>query len=120
MNTILESLTSTRPSAVSRAMIERLIGFQTVSRDSNLGLIEWVRDYLQSFGAATRLTYDPTGTYFHPDHVKSHLVTSAALDVLKAEGWEPRKLYWNAIPRSYVEEMAKRMAEAGRMSAPPR
>ena len=39
------------PSAASRAMIARLIAFNTVSRDSNLGLIEWVRDYLQGFGA---------------------------------------------------------------------
>ena len=62
------------------------------------------------------VTYDPTGSYFHPDHVKAHHVTSAALDLLKAEGWEPRKLYWNAIPRSYVEAMAARMAEAGRPS----
>ncbi|HEY8812796.1 MAG TPA: PIG-L family deacetylase [Candidatus Dormibacteraeota bacterium] len=62
------------------------------------------------------VTYDPTGTYFHPDHVKAHHVTSAALDLLKAEGWEPRKLYWNAIPRSYIEAMGARMAEAGRPS----
>jgi LmbE family N-acetylglucosaminyl deacetylase len=60
------------------------------------------------------VTYDPTGTYFHPDHVKAHLITGAALDLLKAEGWEPRKLYWNAIPRSYIEAMGARMAEAGR------
>ncbi len=39
------------PSAASRAMIERLIRFNTVSRDSNLGLIEWVRDYLVGLGA---------------------------------------------------------------------
>ena len=62
------------------------------------------------------VTYDPTGTYFHPDHVKAHLTTGAALDLLKAEGWEPRKLYWNAIPRSYIEAMGARMAEAGRPS----
>ena len=47
------------PSAASRAMIERLIAFNTVSRDSNLGLIEWVRDYLQGLGAKTRLTQTP-------------------------------------------------------------
>jgi len=62
------------------------------------------------------VTYDPTGTYFHPDHVKAHQTTGAALDLLKAEGWEPRKLYWNAIPRSYIEAMGARMAEAGRPS----
>jgi len=53
------------------------------------------------------VTYDPTGTYFHPDHVKAHHVTDAALDLLKAEGWEPRKLYWYGIPRSYLALMAE-------------
>lgn len=40
------------------ALIERLIGFDTTSRGSNLGLIEWVRDYLKSLGIESRLTYD--------------------------------------------------------------
>lgn len=42
-------------------MVERLIAFPTVSRDSNLGMIEWIRDYLAGFGATSRLTYDKTG-----------------------------------------------------------
>jgi LmbE family N-acetylglucosaminyl deacetylase len=63
------------------------------------------------------VTYDPTGTYFHPDHIKAHQVTNAALDQLKAEGWEPRKLYWNGIPRSYIEMMKKRAAESGEPSS---
>ncbi|MEK7435687.1 MAG: acetylornithine deacetylase [Pseudomonadota bacterium] len=42
------------------ALIERLIAFDTTSRGSNLGLIEWARDYLKEFGIASRLTYDVT------------------------------------------------------------
>ena len=42
-------------------MLDRLIGFDTTSRESNLGLIEWVRDWLQGHGIASRLTYDATG-----------------------------------------------------------
>jgi acetylornithine deacetylase len=38
--------------------IERLIAFNTVSRESNLGLIETVRDHLQSRGIDSTLTYD--------------------------------------------------------------
>ena len=48
------------PSPEALAMIERLIAFDTTSRDSNLGLIEWARDYLEKLGARTRLTYDAT------------------------------------------------------------
>ena len=39
-------------------MIRRLIAFPTVSRDSNLALIEWVGDYLENLGAMTALTFD--------------------------------------------------------------
>jgi acetylornithine deacetylase len=42
-------------------MIERLVGFDTTSRESNLGLIEWVRDWLKRRGIESRLTYDATG-----------------------------------------------------------
>jgi acetylornithine deacetylase len=39
-------------------MIRQLIAFPTVSRDSNLELIEWVRRYLEDLGATTAVTYD--------------------------------------------------------------
>jgi acetylornithine deacetylase len=42
-------------------LIQRLVGFDTTSRDSNLGLIEWVRDWLKRFGVESRLTYDESG-----------------------------------------------------------
>ncbi len=42
-------------------MIQRLIAFDTTSRESNLGLIEWVRDWLHGYGVESRLTYDATG-----------------------------------------------------------
>lgn len=46
------------PSAAVLDMVSRLIAFPTVSRDSNLGLIETVRDYLGTLGVKSRLTYD--------------------------------------------------------------
>jgi N-acetyl-1-D-myo-inositol-2-amino-2-deoxy-alpha-D-glucopyranoside deacetylase len=53
------------------------------------------------------VTYDPTGTYFHPDHIKAHLTTTAALDILESEGWKPRKFYWHAFPRSGLKAWAE-------------
>jgi len=38
--------------------LQRLIAFPTVSRDSNIALIEAVRDYLSDRGVETRLTFD--------------------------------------------------------------
>jgi acetylornithine deacetylase len=79
------------PSAASRAMIERLIGFNTVSRDSNLGLIEWVRDYLRHLGASTRLTHDASGKKANlfatlGDSQKRGLILSGHTDVVPVDG----------------------------------
>ena len=45
-----------------REMIDTLIGFDTTSRDSNLELIHFVRDYLDGHGIASTLIHDETGT----------------------------------------------------------
>ena len=42
----------------SRALLASLVGFATVSRDSNLALIEFVRDYLQGLGVDCELIYN--------------------------------------------------------------
>ncbi|HXJ02600.1 MAG TPA: M20/M25/M40 family metallo-hydrolase, partial [Micropepsaceae bacterium] len=44
------------PSALD--MLERLIAFDTTSRNSNLELIAFAREALEKAGATTRLTYD--------------------------------------------------------------
>jgi acetylornithine deacetylase len=46
------------PSSETVEFIRRLLGFDTVSRNSNLGMIEWMRDYLRKLGVEPRLTYD--------------------------------------------------------------
>ena len=43
----------------SLQILERLSGFATVSRDSNLELIEYVRDFLAACGVAAKLYRDP-------------------------------------------------------------
>jgi acetylornithine deacetylase len=45
----------------STAMIERLIAFDTTSRNSNLELIHFVRDYLANHGVDSDLIHDETG-----------------------------------------------------------
>lgn len=42
----------------TRALLERLIGFATVSRDSNLEMIEFIRDYLDELGVESELFYN--------------------------------------------------------------
>ncbi|HEV3101077.1 MAG TPA: PIG-L family deacetylase [Candidatus Dormibacteraeota bacterium] len=60
------------------------------------------------------VTYDADGTYGHPDHIKAHHVTNAALDLLEKDGWRPAKLYYTAIPRSLMEAFRSQMPEEGR------
>ena len=45
----------------TRAMIERLIAFDTTSRNSNLELIHYVRDYLADLGVEASLVHDAAG-----------------------------------------------------------
>src|SRR5271167_4810998 len=95
------------PSAASRAMVERLIRFNTVSRDSNLGLIEWVRDYLVGFGATTRLTYDAARKKANlfatlGDSSKPGLILSGHTDVVPVDGQD-----WNTDPFVATERDGK-------------
>lgn len=65
---------------VGLPMIRRLVGFPTVSRDSNLALIDWVQHYVEDLGATTALT-------FNDDQRKANLfVTFAAQDGNATDG----------------------------------
>ena len=52
--------TVTAPSRAALEMIDRLIAVPTVSRDSNLGVIEIARDHLVALGLKPHLVYDST------------------------------------------------------------
>jgi len=98
------------PSAAARAMIERLIAFNTVSRDSNLGLIEWVRDYLHQHGAKTRLTHDATGKKANlfatlGESAKPGLILSGHTDVVPVDGQ-----HWDTDPFVVTERDGKLFA----------
>ncbi|WP_333671190.1 acetylornithine deacetylase [Elioraea tepidiphila] len=44
------------------ALLDRLVSFDTTSRNSNLACIGFIKDYLARHGVESRLTHDPTGT----------------------------------------------------------
>ena len=46
----------------ARALMDRLVSFPTVSRDSNLALIDWVEDYLASWGVASHRVWNADRT----------------------------------------------------------
>ena len=45
-------------SVAAMDMIRQLVAFDTTSRESNLALIDWVRQYLHAYGIDSRLTFD--------------------------------------------------------------
>jgi len=102
MNKPVESAVAAAPSAEALATIDRLIAFPTVSRDSNLGLIEWARDELAKLGVRSNLVYDASGHKANlfatlsaePDRVKTGgLVLSGHTDTVPVDGQD-----WSSDP----------------------
>jgi N-acetyl-1-D-myo-inositol-2-amino-2-deoxy-alpha-D-glucopyranoside deacetylase len=60
---------------------------------------------------AVVLTYAEDGVYGHPDHIKAHHVTNAALDLVERDGTAVKKVYYTAIPRSMMEAFVQQMPE---------
>lgn len=54
----------------SRQILDRLIGFPTVSRDSNLDLVDWLEDYLSGHGVRC-------GRHWNEDRRKAALIAHA-------------------------------------------
>src|SRR5271155_1163015 len=50
--------TAIAPQLVAFDLIRTLVSYDTTSRESNLALIHWVRDYLVTHGISSQLTYD--------------------------------------------------------------
>ena len=51
-------MSTMKPALASVELIRKLVGFPTVSRDSNLDLVEFVREYLRPYDARIRTTFD--------------------------------------------------------------
>jgi N-acetyl-1-D-myo-inositol-2-amino-2-deoxy-alpha-D-glucopyranoside deacetylase len=65
------------------------------------------------------VTYDENGGYGHPDHVQAHRVAMRAVELAADPGfgtgspWQVSKVYWNAIPDSWMREGLRRLRAAG-------
>ncbi|MEI7549374.1 MAG: mycothiol conjugate amidase Mca [Actinomycetes bacterium] len=57
-------------------------------------------------------TYDELGGYPHPDHIRTHEVTMAAVKLAADQGWQVQKIYFNQqFTRERLEVLAQAMAE---------
>jgi acetylornithine deacetylase len=88
-------------------LLEKLVGFPTVSRDSNLELVDWVEAYLGDHGIACHRDYDETGQkasiYAHVGpEVDGGVILSGHTDVVPVDGQD-----WDTDPFSVVEKEGK-------------
>ncbi len=92
------------PSSYSpRDMIDRLIAFDTTSRNSNLELINFIRDYLDNYGITSSLSHDDDGgkanLFATIGEVKDGgVVLSGHTDVVPVDGQD-----WTSDPFKIVE-----------------
>ncbi len=87
----------------AREILDRLVAFPTVSRESNLDLVDWVEEYLAGFGVASHRVYDATGrkaSLFASagPEVEGGVVLSGHTDVVPVDGQ-----VWATDPFTVVE-----------------
>ena len=87
-----------------RAILNRLVAFPTVSRDSNLDLVDWVEDYLGSHGIKAHRHWNTDRTkaalFAHVGPmVAGGVVLSGHTDVVPVDGQD-----WTRDPWCVVEE----------------
>lgn len=90
-----------------RELLSTLVAFPTVSRDSNLALVDWVAEYLAGHGIETARDYDVTGQkasiYAHVGPEKDGgVVLSGHTDVVPVDGQE-----WASDPFEVTEKDGK-------------
>lgn len=89
------------------ALMTKLISFPTVSRDSNLQLVDWVQSYLESHGITSHRVYDETGqkasifAHVGPE-VEGGIVLSGHTDVVPVDGQA-----WDTDPWTVTEKDGK-------------
>jgi acetylornithine deacetylase len=91
----------------ARQMLERLVAFPTVSRDSNLELVEWVRAYLAGHGVESRIVrsdIEPKANLYAQigPNVPGGVVLSGHTDVVPVDGQN-----WSTDPFTVVERDGK-------------
>jgi len=92
---------------IPRDIIAKLIGFDTVSRNSNLALIDFVRDYLQKLGVESKLVRNEDGSKANlyatiGPNVPGGVVLSGHTDVVPVDGQN-----WSSDPFTLVEREDK-------------
>ncbi len=89
--------------SISREILDSLIGFDTISRNSNLKLISWVENYLGSLGIASTRVINTDGSKANlyatvGPNVKGGIILSGHSDVVPVDGQD-----WDSDPWMVTE-----------------
>ncbi|MEP3265613.1 MAG: acetylornithine deacetylase [Hyphomicrobiales bacterium] len=95
------------PNDLPRELIAKLISFDTVSRNSNMVLLDFVRDYLGQLGVESKLVPNEDGSKANlyatiGPNVPGGVVLSGHTDVVPVDGQD-----WSTDPFSLVEREGK-------------
>ncbi len=96
------------PGPPTAEMLRQLVGFDTTSRNSNLDLIDFVRDYLRDHGIDSRLARDDSGRKANlfatigPSRENGGLMLSGHTDVVPVDDQD-----WHSDPFSLTERDGK-------------
>jgi N-acetyl-1-D-myo-inositol-2-amino-2-deoxy-alpha-D-glucopyranoside deacetylase len=85
--------------------------------EASVPLVEVIREVRPQ----VLVTYDDFGAYGHPDHIQAHRVATYATALAAAASfrpelgpaWEVAKVYWTALPRSFVQRGIEQLVAAG-------
>jgi len=91
----------------ARAILDRLVAFPTVSRDTNLPLVDWLQDYLSSHDIDSHRIPSPCGTKAHlyaqvGPNVAGGVALSGHTDVVPVDGQA-----WTTDPWTVTEKDGK-------------
>lgn len=91
----------------TREILARLIAFPTVSSESNLDCVAFIRDWLASFGVGSHLVYNPEGNKANlyatiGPMVEGGVILSGHTDVVPVEGQD-----WTSDPFVLTERDSK-------------
>jgi len=90
-----------------REMLDKLVSFDTISSNSNLPLLDFVEDYLDSYGVQGTRVYDETGqkANFYANigpEVEDGIILSGHTDVVPVKGQD-----WSTDPFTVSEKDGK-------------
>lgn len=95
--------------------------FMNVAEQEALGKIVRI---IRAFKPTVMTTFDPTGGYGHPDHIRIHELTTKAFHAANdpaqfpdaGPAWEVKRLFYAAMPRSRIRQLAQFAEQAGMKS----